>query len=206
MKLKESTLEGFLKELSSSSPVPGGGSVAALMGALGAALISMVSNLTLGRKGYEPFEDDIKRLLNISESLMGNLLQKVDEDAEAFNSFMSALKLPKDSEERQMALEEALKKATLLPLSVMELSFEVLKLSKELLDKGNKNAMSDVAVAAISAYAGMESAYFNVLINCLSMKDNEFRRSSKEKAQALLKVGKSIYSEVMEIVEGRLNV
>lgn len=204
MKLKDLTLEGFLNELSSSSPAPGGGSVAALMGALGSALASMVSNLTLGKKGYESFEEDIRRLLNLSEELRGKLLQKIDEDTEAFNSFMSALKLPKESDERKRAVEEALKAATLLPLSVMELSLEVLKLSKELLDKGNKNAISDVAVSAISAYAGMESAYFNVLINCLSIKDEEFKLSSKEKAKSLLKLGESIYCEIKRLVEGRL--
>lgn len=204
MKLKDLTLEGFLKELSSSSPAPGGGSVAALMGALGSALASMVSNLTLGKKGYENLEEDIKRLLELSEDLKEKLLLKVDEDTEAFNSFMSALKLPKDNEERKKAIEEALKVATLLPLSVMELSLEVLKLSKELLDKGNKNAISDVAVSAISAYAGMESAYFNVLINCSSIKDENFKASSKEKAHGLLKLGESIYIEIKKGVEGRL--
>lgn len=204
MKLRELTLEGFLRELSSSSPAPGGGSVSALMGALGASLISMVSNLTLGKKGYEAFKEDIKRILSHSTELREDLLRKVDEDTEAFNSFMEALKLPKGSQERERALEEALKKATLLPLSVMELSLEVLRLSKELLGKGNKNAISDTAVSALSAYGAMESAYFNVLINCLSIKDGEFKRASVERSQHLLALGKALCDEVKRVVEEAL--
>jgi len=204
MSLINLSVKDFLKELASSSPAPGGGSSAALVGAMGSALASMVSNLTLGKKGYESVQDDVKVLLERARTLMEKLLMKVDEDSEAFNSFMSALKLPKGSGEREKALDEALRRATLLPLSVMELSLEVLKLAEELLEKGNKNALSDTAVSAVLAYGAMESAYFNVLINCLSIKDLVFKEASISKAKGYLETGKLIYERLRNEVKGRL--
>ncbi len=204
MLLKDLKVSGFLDELSSSSPAPGGGSAAALMGAIGASLVSMVCNLTLRKKGYEDVQNEIEVILNEADRLRKELLNKVDEDTEAFNAFMSALKLPKKSEERKKAMHGALKNATLLPLSVMELSVKVLKLARQLIDKGNKNAISDVGVSAISAYGAIESAYLNVLINCASIKDVDFVNSSKEKALSFLKDGKKLYLEVKEAVERKL--
>ncbi len=204
MLLKDLKVSEFLSELSSSSPAPGGGSAAALMGAVGASLVSMVCNLTLGKKGYESVQEEVKTILDEADKLRGELLDKVDEDTEAFNAFMSALKLPKGSEERKKAMREALRNATLLPLSVMELSVRVLKLARQLVDKGNKNAISDVGVSAISAYGAIESAYLNVLINCTSIKDADFVRLSKEKALTFLKSGEKLYHEVKEAVEREL--
>lgn len=204
MSLVELKVKEFLEELASSSPAPGGGSAAALVGAMGAALASMVSNLTVGKKGYEDVQEEIRELLRRADDLRRKLLSKVDEDTEAFNSFMSALKLPKDSEERKAAIQESLRKATLLPLSVMELSLEVLKLALDLVEKGNKNAISDSAVSAILACAAMESAYFNVLINCSSLNDLEFVESSKSRAKGFLDMGRPIYEKVKRLVERRL--
>ncbi|MCD6364147.1 MAG: cyclodeaminase/cyclohydrolase family protein [Synergistetes bacterium] len=205
MLLKDLKVSGFLSELSSSSPAPGGGSAAALMGAIGASLVSMVCNLTLGKRGYEGVQDEVKTILDEANRLREELLKKVDEDTDAFNTFMLALKLPKGSKERKNAMQEALRNATLLPLSVMELSMRVLELACNLIDKGNKNAISDVGVSAISAYGSMESAYLNVLINCASISDSDFVSSTKEKAVTLLKKGKELYHDVREKVERGLN-
>lgn len=205
MLLKDLKVSGFLSELSSSSPAPGGGSAAALMGAIGASLVSMVCNLTLGKRGYEGVQDEVKTILDEANRLREELLKKVDEDTDAFNAFMLALKLPKGSKERKNAMQEALRNATLLPLSVMELSMRVLELACNLIDKGNKNAISDVGVSAISAYGSMESAYLNVLINCASISDSDFVSSTKEKAVTLLKKGKELCHDVREKVERGLN-
>ncbi len=162
-------LNAFLGELASDSPTPGGGSVAALCGALGASLNSMVANLTIGKKKYADVEDDMKKALAGAETLRVELAQMIDEDAAAFDKVMVALKMPKESDEekatRRTALQQALVDAATVPLAVMEMCAGVIQLAGPVAEKGNTNAVSDAGVAALVARAGLHSARLNVLIN-----------------------------------------
>jgi glutamate formiminotransferase/formiminotetrahydrofolate cyclodeaminase len=164
-----SDVTGFLGELASDSPTPGGGSVAALCGALGAALNSMVANLTIGKKKYADVEDDMKKTLAGAETLRMELTQMIDEDAAAFNKVMAALKMPKETDAekavRTEKLQQALVDAATVPLAVMEMCLGVVKMARPVAERGNANAVSDAGVAALVARAGVHAAGLNVLIN-----------------------------------------
>jgi formiminotetrahydrofolate cyclodeaminase len=163
------TLNNFLSELSSDSPTPGGGSVAALAGALAAALTSMVANLTVGKKKYADVEGEIKGVLAKTEGLRLELTELMGEDAAAFDKVMVAMKLPKETDEekaaRTEAMQAALVDAAMVPLAVMEKCVEVISLAKVAADKGNKNVVSDAGVAALMGRAGAHAAKLNVMIN-----------------------------------------
>lgn len=163
------TLNDFLSELSSDSPTPGGGSVAALAGASAAALTSMVANLTIGKKKYAEVEDDVRAVLEKTEGLRLELTELMEEDAAAFDKVMVAMKLPKETDEekaaRTEALQAALQDAAMVPLAVMEKCVEVVSLAQTAADKGNRNAVSDAGVAALMGRAGAHAAKLNVMIN-----------------------------------------
>ncbi|MBD3367291.1 MAG: methenyltetrahydrofolate cyclohydrolase [Candidatus Eisenbacteria bacterium] len=162
-------LTNFLAELASDEPTPGGGSVAALSGALGASLTAMVSNLTIGKKKYADVEADMKSALETAESLRLELTRLIEEDANAFDGFMEALKLPKDTDEqkakRKAAMQQGLVDAASVPLVVMEKCVRVIDVAAVAAEKGNRNAVSDAGVAALVARAGAHAAKLNVLIN-----------------------------------------
>ncbi len=184
-------LNGFLGALASNSPTPGGGSVAALAGALGAALASMVANLTIGKKKYVDVEDDMKAALQKTEALRLELAQLIEEDAAAFGKVMKAMKLPKETDEekaaRKAAMQASLIDAATVPLAVMEKCVDVIRLSKGVAEKGNKNAVSDAGVAALMGRAGAHAARLNVLINRGWIAASE-HRGFVEKAGAALGV------------------
>nr|CAI78472.1 hypothetical protein [uncultured Latescibacterota bacterium] len=162
-------LSAFLGELASDSPTPGGGSVAALCGALGAALNSMVANLTIGKKKYADVEEDMKRALSAAETLRLELTQMIEEDAAAFDRVMAALRMPKETDEekasRTAAVQAALVDAATVPLVVMEMCVGVISLAKPVATHGNANAVSDAGVAALVGRAGVHAAGLNVMIN-----------------------------------------
>ena len=162
-------MNNFLAELASSKPTPGGGSVAALCGALGASLGSMVCSLTIGKKKYVDVEEDMKTVLAQTERLRVELEQLIDEDAAAFDKVMVAMKLPKETDEekavRRDAIQDTLVDAAMVPLAVMQKCVEVVELSETVAAKGNKNAVSDAGVAALVGRAGAHAAKLNVLIN-----------------------------------------
>jgi formiminotetrahydrofolate cyclodeaminase len=172
-----SDLNRFLAELASDSPTPGGGSVAALAGALGAALNSMVANLTVGKKKYAEVEDEMAEALRGAETLRLELTQMIDEDAEAFDMVMSAMKMPKETDDekaaRRAALQQALVDAATVPLAVMEMCAGVIRLAGPVAEKGNVNAVSDAGVAALMARAGAHAARLNVLINLGGIRDEK---------------------------------
>lgn len=163
------TLNDFLSELASDSPTPGGGSVAALGGALAAALTSMVANLTIGKKKYADVQEDVEAVLAKTEGLRLELTELMEEDAAAFDKVMVAMKLPKETDEekaaRTEALQAALVDAAMVPLAVMEKCVDVIALAKVAAEKGNKNAVSDAGVAALMGRAGAHAAKLNVMIN-----------------------------------------
>jgi len=188
--LRDMKLCEFADELSTDSPAPGGGSVAALAGAMSASLASMVANLTYGRKGYEQVKEEMKQVGLSAQPLKDELLDAIDKDADAFNEVMAKSALPKKTEEekriREDAVQEATKKATLVPLSVMQKSLEALKLARAAAEKGNVNSISDAGVSASIGYAAAESAYFNVMINLGSIRDDKFVEETRREAEGLL--------------------
>lgn len=185
------TLRGFADELSMDSPAPGGGSVAALCGALSAALAAMVANLTVGKKGYEAVAAEMAVTAVRGQALKDSLLEAVDRDTRAFNKVMDAFRLPKatpeQAAEKERALEAANKEATLVPLEVLEQAVEAVALAKTAAAKGNRNSVSDAGVAGLVGWAAGEGAYDNILINLGSIGDEAFKARVRKRAAALRK-------------------
>jgi len=206
--LIDKKVSNFLNELASNSPTPGGGSVAALAGALGAALISMVGNLTVGKKKYEDVEEDIKKILSSSEKLRYELSQLIEEDVKVFNNFMATYKMPKETEDekkiRTEKMQEALIKAAKVPLKVAYKCLDILSLSKEVAEKGNINVVSDAGVAVLMAEAALESAILNVKINLKMIKDEKTKEELSSSIQELLLKEKGQKEKVLEIVEKKI--
>lgn len=190
MKLTDKPVTTFLDELASNAPAPGGGSVASLAGALGAALVSMVCNLTLGKKGYEEVQGDIQDLLAQSEALRQELTDLLEADVAAYTAYSQAAKMPKDTEEqkaaRTEAMQTALKNATMVPLRIAEAAVKVMELCMPTAEKGNKWAVSDAGVAVLMAEAALRSAALNVLINLGSIKDEAFVAEKRAHLDGLL--------------------
>jgi glutamate formiminotransferase/formiminotetrahydrofolate cyclodeaminase len=168
----------FVDEVASSSPAPGGGSVSALAGSLGAALGCMVANLTIGKPGYEAAAGEIQDALQKLETLRKDMLNIVEEDTQAFNRVSAAYQMPKETGpqkvERSRAIQDALKGATQVPLKLTRKCSSALDLLKALAAKGNPSAASDAGVGALLAYAGLTGASLNVEINLGGMKDQDF--------------------------------
>jgi glutamate formiminotransferase/formiminotetrahydrofolate cyclodeaminase len=183
------TLRAFADELSMESPAPGGGSVAALCGALSAGLSSMVANLTVGKKGYERFTEEMNRTALRAQELKDEYLALVDLDTNAFTKVMDAFRLPKATEgqtrERDAAVEAATKEATLVPFRTLEAALDLLKLASVAARDGNRNSLSDAGVAALAARAAAEGAYYNVRINLPGLKDAAFKAQTAAKAASL---------------------
>ncbi|MEM0466846.1 MAG: cyclodeaminase/cyclohydrolase family protein [Candidatus Thermoplasmatota archaeon] len=177
-KLSQLPINLFLDELASSSPAPGGGSVAALAGALGAALTSMVGNLTLGKEAYLTVQEEIQKILSHSEQLRKELTDLIDKDTAAFNEVITAIQMPKETDEqkqkRRNALQQAYKKAAQVPFQTAQLCEQILDLALEVAQKGNKNSITDAAVSSLMAHAGVQAAVFNVKINLGAIKDEAF--------------------------------
>jgi formiminotetrahydrofolate cyclodeaminase len=173
--IQQASLETFLDHLASSAPTPGGGSVAALCGALSAALSSMVANLTLGREKYRDVEPAIREALEHSERLRASFTQLINDDIAAYNALSAAYKLPKATPDEQATrstqIQAALHDAAEAPLRIAEQARQALNLCRTLAEIGNLNVISDAGVAAIAAHAALESAELNVLINLKAIKD-----------------------------------
>jgi formiminotetrahydrofolate cyclodeaminase len=208
VKLTEKPVTNFLDELASNAPAPGGGSVAAVSGALGAALVSMVCNLTLGKKAYADVQDEITELLSESEALRQELTGLLEEDVKAYTGYSIAAKMPRGTEEekaeRQVVMQAALKVATDVPLTIAEAAVKVMDLCMPAAEKGNKWAVSDAGVAVLMAEASLRSAALNVLINLGSLKDEEFVADRRAKLDSLLE-GKGIMrDEIYDYVASKL--
>lgn len=187
--LKDMTIKEFIYETASDSPAPGGGSIAALSAASAAALIEMVANLTIGKKGYEQVEEEMKELKGVAGEYKEKFVNYIDEDSDSFNKIMDAFKLPKSTEEEKKArtkvIQEGFKGAAAVPLNVAKDAFELLALAEKVIEKGNKNAVTDGAVAAMSARTAVHSALYNVKINLGSIKDEKFVNDTKKKIEEL---------------------
>jgi len=203
--LASKTIKGFLSETASSSPAPGGGSVAALSGALGTALSSMVCNLTIGKEKYKDVEDEIKKVLTKSEKLRKELTILIDEDTEAFNDVIKAFKMPKETDEqkkkRSNAIQEGYKTAAAVPLKTAETCEQILDIAVVLAKIGNQNSITDAAVSALMAKAGVESAILNVRINLGSIKDEAFVEKISKELIDLEKSTERKTEEILKIVK-----
>lgn len=185
MELKKLTVEGFINETASSSPAPGGGSIAALNAASSAALIAMVAQLTLGKEKYAASQEEMKEVAEKAGALKDQFLAFIDEDSNAFNKIMAAFKLPKDTEEakkaRSAAIQDATKEAALVPFKVGQTANELFALAEAVILRGNPNAVTDGAVAAMNARAAVRGAFLNVKINLGSIKDALFVEDLKKR-------------------------
>ncbi len=206
--LKDMEFQKLLDELSSQSAAPGGGSVAAIAGALSAALVSMVCNLTFGKKKYQQHEDDVKKCLENAEKLKMEFLLLAEKDAEVFSEVMEAYKLPHESdadkEERNRAVEEATKRAALVPMDVLRRCESVAQSSRSVALKGNENSISDAGVAAIMAHAAAHAASLNILINLSTISDEDFKGKLKSEQENVLKAVKDIADETIHFVNQKL--
>ncbi len=168
----------YLAKAAAGTAVPGGGSVAALNGALAAGLTEMVANLTVGKKGYEAVEEDMKAIADKASQLRNKLTAAIDQDADAYTEVMAAYKLPKTTDEetslRKQKIQDAIKHAALVPLEVARDALAVIDLAGSAIRKGNKNAASDGAVAAMNARTAALAAIYNVKINLSSIQDHSF--------------------------------
>lgn len=201
-------LRAFADDVSMDSPAPGGGSVAALCGALSAALSAMVANLTFGKKGYEAAKSEMERVAVRAQSLKDDLLRAVDLDTKAFNKVMESFRLPKGTEEqareKEKAVEEASKEATLVPFGVLEASAELIGLAEIVARQGNRNSVSDAGVAGLTALAAGKGAYFNVRINLPGIKDQSFKTSVAEQAEILRATLERSFAAVEALMDAAL--
>lgn len=192
MKMLEKPATQFLSELSSNAPVPGGGGASAAVGAFAAALGMMVTNLTIGKKKYADYEEEVKAVRDRLEGLRDQLIDLVDGDAVAFEPLSKAYSIPKDDPERDTIMENALYEASVVPMSIMETVLAAAKELEVLVEKGSKLAVSDVGVGILFAQAAIEGASLNVYINTKSMKDRERAAALDAKADAIIAEGAAL--------------
>ncbi len=206
--LVDLSVQHFLDELASGEPAPGGGAVAALVGAQGAALLSMVCNLTIGRKKYASVEAEMQQILAQTESLRSHLTALIARDTTAYEAVMSAYKLPKDTQDQTLArnasIQAALQQATLTPLETLDACAAVLELGPTVLAKGNPNAASDGAAGILCAHAGMMAAALNVRINLKTIQDADFAAAAAARMQTLLARGQAAYAQTWALTEASL--
>lgn len=202
------TTAEFLAQSASSAPTPGGGSVSAYVGALGASMVCMVANLTVGKEKYKDVEPQVKEILAKGEKLLADLKNGLTQDIEEFSNFMAVLKLPKDTEEQKAArttkMQEVLVSATNTPLGIAQNCFAVLELAHELAPIGNKGAISDVGVAAYLAESALKAAMFSVDINLPQVKDTEYTEKVKKERERLFTEAEKLKNETVAIVQSRL--
>ncbi len=199
----ELSIGDLLKEISSDSPAPGGGSVAALSGSFGGALVSMVCRLSIGKKKYKEAEDELKGVLNEAELLRKELFDLSNKDVDAFKEVMTALKTPEGEENREN-IQNAYKNATNVPFEVATKCLRIMKLAEITTLKGNKNAITDSGVAALMANSGLKGAVLNVMVNLKYIEDEKFKTEKVDGIENLEKRAERILNTLMEKVESSL--
>jgi formiminotetrahydrofolate cyclodeaminase len=206
--ITQSSIEEFLDRLASGDPTPGGGSAAAIMGAMGAALVSMVCNVSFGKKGHEAVEGELRSIRAQSEALRLRLSGMVAEDVAAFDSLMAAYRLPKLSDEnksqRAAAIQATLRRATEVPLECARGCAEVIGLAKRASEHGYRSVISDGGVSAMAAYAGARSAALNVYINEPSLNDRGFAQAAIAELDKLLQFCRVESEAVYALVRSKL--
>lgn len=196
MSIYEKSLNDYLAVAASNSPTPGGGSVSAIVATNAAAMVSMVANLTLGKKGYEDHQDASKRIADQAMALIEQLKGLTARDMEAFDLFVKAWKMPSATDEEKKAKadanEKAAQNATTVPMEICKVCLEIMKLARELAPFGNKSAISDVGVASYVAEGALKAAMLSVDINLPGLKTREF-------ADAMTKERARLFAEAEEL-------
>ncbi|HHM01831.1 MAG TPA: glutamate formimidoyltransferase [Caldithrix abyssi] len=202
-------LHEFVDEVSRESPAPGGGSVAALAGAIGAALSSMVSNLTANRRGSEEVDGVLNETAEVCQEIQQKLTRGIDEDTNAFNAYMEARRMPAttagEREAREAAMLEGLKSAVNVPMETARQSFRAIKVAATVAKYGNPASITDVGVGAQMAFAGVKGGIYNVLINLKDISDADFVGEMRRRCEALEKEARESLDEVLKIVESKLS-
>jgi formiminotetrahydrofolate cyclodeaminase len=208
MPFSDKTIQQFLEELASPAPAPGGGSAAALAGALGAALVAMVCRLTIGRKNYEDVSPELEAVLPRAEQKRRALIDLMEADAVAYHQVISAYKLPKETEEqkatRAQATQRALREAASVPLQIAAACADVLDMVLPVAAKGNKNAESDAGAAALLAEAGLRGAVLNVEINLALIKDEAYVKAMRIRLDPFTRGREEQKESILQVVGSRL--
>lgn len=206
--ITQSSIEKFLDDLASAAPTPGGGSAAAIIGAMGAALVSMVCSVTIGRKGLEALESEMNSVREQSESLRLRLTAMVAEDVAAFDGLMAAYRLPRlseaDKSRRAAAIQSTLRAATETPLDCARACAQVIGLAQRAGENGYTGVISDAGVGVLAAYTALRSAALNVYINAPSLQDRDFAQQAIAEVEQLLETGGRRSEAVYALVRGRL--
>src|SRR5271156_3605650 len=204
----DDSVEKFLDDLSSGHPTPGGGSAAAVMGAMGAALVSMVCNVTLGKKGYEGVEAEMRAILQESEKVRRRLTDMMAQDIAAFGSMLAAYKMPKASDAektaRAAAIQAGLRRATEVPLDCARACAEVIALSRRASEHGYLNVISDGGVGVLAGFTALRSAALNVYINAPALKDRVFAERTTAELEKLVAHCAAESEAVYQIVRAKL--
>ena len=205
---QEQQLQTFLDQLASKASTPGGGSAAAIMGAMGAALVSMVANLTVGKQKYQDVEEEMQGFLERSEDMRSRLTGMIQADIDVFDKVMAAYGMARETEEekaaRSGAIQAALKEATDVPLACAQLCADVIELCRPVAEKGNLNVISDAGVAVLAAHAALRSAALNVYINIGGIRDQEFVQDRRDKLEFVLSGAGVATETVYELVKSKL--
>jgi len=208
-KFKDTAIESFLDALASSKATPGGGSAAAIIGAMGAALVSMVCNLTIGKKKYADVEGEMKEVLHKAEALRHKLTGMIEDDVKAFNQVMAAYGMAKETDAekaaRDKAIQAALKQATEVPLRCCHAAREVIELAAIASEKGNLNVISDAGVGVLAAYAALRSAALNVFTNAKIITDKAFAEAKVKELEKLLSGAETATEKAYGVVKGKLS-
>jgi formiminotetrahydrofolate cyclodeaminase len=207
--IKQSAIDTFLDDLASSAATPGGGSAAAIIGAMGAALVAMVCHLTIGKKKYAEVEEEMKAVLTEAEALRHRLTGMIEDDVQAFDAVMAAYGMPKetdvDKDKRSAAIQDALKLATDVPLRCCHAAREVIDLGAKASGRGNLNVISDAGVAVLAAYAALRSAALNVYTNAKMITDKSFADAKLRELETLLSGAEKATEDAYELVKGKLS-
>ena len=207
--IKDTAIEPFLDQLASSAATPGGGSAAAIIGAMGAALVSMVCNLTIGKKKYADVEGEMKDVLAKTEVLRKKLTGMIQDDVKAFDAVMGAYSMPKgtdaDKAARDKAIQAALKLATDVPLACAHAAREVIDLAAIASDKGNLNVISDAGVGVLAGYAALRSAALNVFTNARMITDKTFAEAKLKELNQLLAGAEGVTEQAYGVVKGKVS-
>ncbi len=208
MTIKDLPLQTFLDRLASGSSTPGGGSAAGVMGAIGAALVSMVCHFTVGREKYAAVDAQMRETLVAAEAARLSLTGAIVADVAVFDQVMAAYGLPKGFENekvaRSAAIQLALKEATDVPLGCARACVDVIRLSASAAAQGNLNVISDAGAAVMAAYAGLKSAALNVYINVGNIKDEAFTSSRVAEVEALVAEAEASVAQVFDAVRAKL--
>ncbi|QGG49406.1 cyclodeaminase/cyclohydrolase family protein [Heliorestis convoluta] len=207
-KLFEESLQEVLAQSASAAPTPGGGSVSAIAGAFGAAMVAMVGNLTVGKEKYKDVEPEVKELLAQSNQLMKELEELVQADIDAFNNYMDVFKMAKNTEEEKALRAEALQKAAIaatdVPLRIGEATIKGLQVAQKMAALGNKVAISDVGVGAYLGEAALKGALLSVDINIPVIKDQAYVEKAVAKRDELIAEAEALRSKAVEVVKERI--